>query len=410
MFIKKLILLVLCVSLIPMICLSVNADFSDVSTQHWAYDEINTLFSKGIVNGMGDGKFAPDLPVSREQFVKLLVLSVGIDVFDMKYFEDNRSRYSQICHFYDMEETALYEQGNYIFERRWSEPYVYTAVMNSIIKYSDYTPQYYPDEQHDGYSGEDRFYFYPAEPISRGEAARYIARALSLRVNASIDFGDMDDVIYKNEVISVVQAGILKGFEDNTFRPKSNTTRAEAAVIISRILDYTEKNPIIKNKFDKVICEINYIDFESPDIMTLYADEVQPCLVSKAEWDAYWTGDQYTFMGTTYYIWKDWLEDCLLTEPGEPDGSYSPIGIGEFDETHYVFIMLVSYGPMFYEKTGNQYVYALSDDFCYFSEDQEAGQRWFKYYSKQDCISKGLPDGRVTLQIVNGKVLFAYDA
>jgi len=37
-------------------------------------------------------------------------------------------------------------------------------------------------------------------------------------------------------VKKVVSAGLLKGFPDGTFRPTSNTTRAEAATMMVRFL------------------------------------------------------------------------------------------------------------------------------------------------------------------------------
>jgi hypothetical protein len=59
------------------------AAFTDVAANHWAFNEISLLTEKGIVSGMGDGTFAPDTFVTREQFIKLLVLSCGIDVFGL---------------------------------------------------------------------------------------------------------------------------------------------------------------------------------------------------------------------------------------------------------------------------------------------------------------------------------------
>ena len=43
---------------------------------------------------------------------------------------------------------------------------------------------------------------------------------------------------YADGINALTSAGIVKGFEDGTFKPKANTNRAQAATLISRALDY----------------------------------------------------------------------------------------------------------------------------------------------------------------------------
>ena len=38
-----------------------------------------------------------------------------------------------------------------------------------------------------------------------------------------------------NSVEGIIELGYMNGYEDNTFRPKNNITRAEAVVTLSRI-------------------------------------------------------------------------------------------------------------------------------------------------------------------------------
>jgi len=59
----------------------VNEDmFLDVPFDHWAYNNIGTLSQLGIVNGVGDGLFAPEETLTYEQTVKLLVEALGYRV------------------------------------------------------------------------------------------------------------------------------------------------------------------------------------------------------------------------------------------------------------------------------------------------------------------------------------------
>ena len=54
---KKIVFLAACfIMIFPLV---VNAAFTDVEPGHWAESYINELSEKGIINGMGDGTFAP---------------------------------------------------------------------------------------------------------------------------------------------------------------------------------------------------------------------------------------------------------------------------------------------------------------------------------------------------------------
>ncbi len=53
--------------------------FTDVPAEHWASYYISTLADQKIVNGMGDGTFAPDANVTYEQAIKMLVVALGFE-------------------------------------------------------------------------------------------------------------------------------------------------------------------------------------------------------------------------------------------------------------------------------------------------------------------------------------------
>ncbi|MBO5408062.1 MAG: S-layer homology domain-containing protein [Clostridia bacterium] len=56
---------------------SVTDSFTDVAADHWANGYIATAQNAGIINGMGDGTFAPEAEVTYEQAVKMLVCALG---------------------------------------------------------------------------------------------------------------------------------------------------------------------------------------------------------------------------------------------------------------------------------------------------------------------------------------------
>ena len=57
----------------------VGGYFTDVTADHWASGYIATAAQLGIVNGMGDGTFAPEAEVTYEQSVAMLVRALGYE-------------------------------------------------------------------------------------------------------------------------------------------------------------------------------------------------------------------------------------------------------------------------------------------------------------------------------------------
>ena len=54
--------------------------FTDVADYHWACGNIEAAYGMGIINGMGDGTFAPDANVTFAQAIKMFVASLGYSV------------------------------------------------------------------------------------------------------------------------------------------------------------------------------------------------------------------------------------------------------------------------------------------------------------------------------------------
>jgi len=77
---------------------SVNAaGFGDVPAGYWAKDQIDYLVVKGVIAGFPDGTFKPEIPVTREQFAKMVCVAKGIKEYKPSKgtFKDvNSSRWS----------------------------------------------------------------------------------------------------------------------------------------------------------------------------------------------------------------------------------------------------------------------------------------------------------------------------
>ncbi len=177
--------------------------FKDVPESFWAADAIYALTDKGVLNGVGDGEFAPTATVTRAQFAKMLTETFGIEAEGKNSFTD-------------------------VNADGWYASYVNAASAAGIING-------YPDGTF-GVNGE----------ITRQDAAVMIARALMCKnINCekqSLTYSDNDSIAsYATEAAEIMLAtGIMSGRENNSFAPYGKMTRAEAATVFYRVLSIIE--------------------------------------------------------------------------------------------------------------------------------------------------------------------------
>lgn len=73
--------------------------------------------------------------------------------------------------------------------------------------------------------------FRPDEPVTRGQMASFLQRALELETGTQ-DFTDVGDSVHAEGIAAMVAAGIATGFEDGTFRPDRAVTRGQMATLL----------------------------------------------------------------------------------------------------------------------------------------------------------------------------------
>lgn len=177
------------------------SDFADLSG-HWAAAEVMAMVRRGVVQGHGDGAFAPDAPVTRAQFAAMLVRALDLDR--------------------DLDAAAELGFTDGAAVPAWAAPYLVRAHAAGLLSG-------YPD-------GSIR----AAAPVSRAEAAAILDRALTDRggLAAALPFVDADQVPpwARPAVGRMVDAGVLSGYADRTFRPEQAVSRAEAVVLLARLL------------------------------------------------------------------------------------------------------------------------------------------------------------------------------
>ena len=85
-----------------------------------------------------------------------------------------------------------------------------------------------------GCNPPDNDRFCPTDPVSRGQMASFLARALDLPESASDPFGDDEGSVHEANINALAAAGITVGYEDGTFRPSQSMSRAHMAAFLYR--------------------------------------------------------------------------------------------------------------------------------------------------------------------------------
>ena len=193
--------------------------FKDVTKSHWAYESIKQVAEKGLVTGYSDGTYKPSAQVTRAEFATFLSR-----VFDSK----------------DRTTAKFTDVGSH-----WAIDAIQEGLAVGFIRESDFTNNK----------------FEPNKPMTRGEMSRWLANGLA---HANADYGKAIEEMansnltlipipefYKGGVnkkdlpyIGVaLGTGLLSGYEDFTFKPNGNTTRAEVATILIRFMETMKKAP-----------------------------------------------------------------------------------------------------------------------------------------------------------------------
>ncbi len=170
--------------------------FVDVADDFWAAKDIYTLKDAGIIGGKSATEFDPEGDVTRAEFAKMVVGLFGYKATsDAVNFEDCKAE-------------------------DWFTPYVAAGVEAGVIK---------------GVSDTE---FAPNATITREDACTILGRALNKVAQSNeLKFTDADKVAeYAAPYVALLsELGYVNGYEDGSFLPQNNITRAEAAKIIAGI-------------------------------------------------------------------------------------------------------------------------------------------------------------------------------
>ena len=189
-------------------------------------------------------------------------------------------------------------------------------------------------------------------PAPRSEVAAWIARALKLKGQGStLSFTDIGGMTAENRDLlsGVVQAGIMSGDPEHTFRPNGSLTRAEMASILARMLDSGKISPSagrhITGKLSQVDAEKKKLSVQSSgktETFNLSGRYVLFRNGKKSSLDSFKVGENVRLSldstGKCLFAaaYGDIVTNIDLT--GSPDSSYVPQG-----KTGYVVNKYVDY-------------------------------------------------------------------
>ena len=177
--------------------------FTDVSGSDWFYKNVAAMYEYGLMSGTGEGFFGPWDELTMAQAVALAARIHSI------YYtgKDN------------------FKQGSV-----WYDVYVDYAVSNGIIsRRSDME-----------------------KSITRGQFADILSRALpasALAPRNTVEDNSIPDVKssgkYASGIYALYRAGVASGADGSgSFQPDSSITRAEAAAMINRMIDPSQRKSI----------------------------------------------------------------------------------------------------------------------------------------------------------------------
>jgi hypothetical protein len=180
--------------------------YTDVKAGHWAYEPIRVMSEREIIKGYPDGGFKPNNEVTYAEFIKMVVVAeTGKEL--------------------ELAESPFH----------WSKNYYDKAIeLEHFTKYDIMEAQL-------------------PNPIPRGDMALIMSAILgdmSIENYDEIQKGIKDiDYKTKNEydITKVYYAGVLSGYEDQTFKPDRTLSRAESASVIHRLVDESKRTVLGKS-------------------------------------------------------------------------------------------------------------------------------------------------------------------
>ncbi len=180
-----------------------NNPFADVSENDWYYEAVRFVQERGLMNGIGNGNFAPNAQLSRAQLAQIL------------FNKEGRPGVNYLLDFSDVAGEAWYTEAV-----RW-------ATSQGIV------------------GGYGNGTFGPNDPITREQLAVMLWRysGSPAATGKELHFNDTDEISgFALEALRwAVENGILNGYGDGRLGPQGQATRAQVAQMLKNFIENQEE-------------------------------------------------------------------------------------------------------------------------------------------------------------------------
>lgn len=198
---------------------NIQSKLSDIAPEVWYAPEVSNLYQRRVIKGYDDGTYRAGQQVTRAEFVCMVNRAFETDLENFTGIPVDQL-------------TPQFGSAGFgspfadVHDTDWFEPCVANALNRGFIVF-----------------GEN---FRPGDPINRAEAMTMLVKTnlvLQMEIGEpsaqALPFNDVpDDAWFKPYVQSAYENDLTKGRTSNSFAPTGTVTRAEAAVMIKRTLDF----------------------------------------------------------------------------------------------------------------------------------------------------------------------------
>ncbi len=248
---------------------SAATNFTDIQN-HWAKVNIEYVVNLGLFNGTSANRFEPNAKMTRAMFVTVLGRLYGVDpnAYGGSSFKD-------------------------VATGKWYSPYI----------------QWASDPEVGLVNGFGDGTFQPQANITREQMATLIYRYCSyagLSMQIVSDFYYFNDELLINEYafdgVTYCQiTGLINGKNNNMFDPKGNSTRAEVATVLARLVKASQGQRI-------------YLNYGDTGVPTYSSVVLQPCIGTIypqgeiiEEYDLNGVGFYYTYNANDLAVYRSYL-------------------------------------------------------------------------------------------------------
>lgn len=196
--------------------------FSDIAN-HWAQNAINEFVQKGIVAGYGNGLFKPNEFVKGDALIKMAVTALTEEQPNGKRMWKKTFRWKVASE--EISYKMSFQEYNFVGSSTepWVKPYLTAASDLGFTR---------------NWTDEDF-----KKPFKRKDVALLVANVMNMvkvnKVKPAVfnDTSNLSDE-YKKAIELVSNYSVFGGYPDETFKPEHQVTRAEAVMVISRLISF----------------------------------------------------------------------------------------------------------------------------------------------------------------------------